>query len=181
MLQTHRALRVQAGARPLSATGAWSHRSVADDGIDIGLCHPNSEHASSCHLMRRRVTWSQRRQSASHFVQRLSKTQALRSYAFYLAQPSRPRSQRWAGSASNRGCQSNQTVTSDVWTGRTKLCITSRRFPVCRSGTLAIRSDVRARASARRRARCRGCETCSRTPAACGVICVQGSWRPCHG
>ena len=34
------------------------------------------------------MTWSQRRQSASHFVQRLSKTQALRSYAFYLAQPS---------------------------------------------------------------------------------------------
>lgn len=37
---------------------------------------------------------------------------------------------------------------SGVGTGRGKLCIPVRRFPGCRSGTLAIRSEARARASA---------------------------------
>ena len=37
---------------------------------------------------------------------------------------------------------------SGMATGRGKLCIPARRFPVCRSGTLAIRSEARARASA---------------------------------
>ena len=59
-----------------------------------------------------------------------------------------PRSQRCAGSASIRGCQSNETVTSGVETGRGNPCILARRFPVCRSGTFAIRSEPRARASA---------------------------------
>ena len=59
-----------------------------------------------------------------------------------------PRSQRCARSACSRGCQSNETVTSGVETGRGKPCIPARRFPVCRSGTLAIRSEARARASA---------------------------------
>jgi len=39
-----------------------------------------------------------------------------------------------------RGCQSNDTVNSGVETGRGKLCIPSRSFPVWRSGTLAMRS-----------------------------------------
>ena len=66
------------------------------------------------------------------------------------AQTSRthPRSQRCAGSASSRGCQSNETVISGMATGSGKLCIPARRFPVCRSGTLAIRSEARASASA---------------------------------
>jgi hypothetical protein len=66
------------------------------------------------------------------------------------AQASRthPRSQRCAGSASCRGCQSNETVNSEVKNGRGKLCIPARMFPVCRSGTLASRSEFRARASA---------------------------------
>jgi type I site-specific restriction-modification system R (restriction) subunit len=59
-----------------------------------------------------------------------------------------PRSQRCAGSASNRGCQSIETVNSGTETGSGKLCIPARRFPVCRSGTLAIRSEARARPSA---------------------------------
>ena len=41
-----------------------------------------------------------------------------------------PRSQRCAGSASSRGCQSNETVTSGIETGSGKLCIPARRFPV---------------------------------------------------
>ena len=60
----------------------------------------------------------------------------------------RLRNQRCAGSASNRGCQSNETVTSSAGIGRAKLYIPARRFPVCRSGTLAIRSEARARVSA---------------------------------
>src|SRR5260221_12772235 len=46
------------------------------------------------------------------------------------AQTSRmhPRSQRCAGSASCRGCQSNETVTSGVESGRGKLYIPSRKF-----------------------------------------------------
>lgn len=39
---------------------------------------------------------------------------------------------------SSRGCQSNEIVTSGAGNGRGKLCIPARRFPVCRSGTLAI-------------------------------------------
>ena len=59
-----------------------------------------------------------------------------------------PRSQRCAGSASSRGCQSRETVISGMATGSGKLCIPARRFPVWRSGTLAIRSEARASASA---------------------------------
>jgi len=44
--------------------------------------------------------------------------------------------------------QSNDTVISGVGTGREKLCIPARKPPVCRSGTVAIRSHARARASA---------------------------------
>lgn len=67
-----------------------------------------------------------------------------------LAQASRtqPRSQRCAGSASILGCQSNDTVISGVGTGRGKLCIPARKASVCRSGTLAIRSEFRASCSA---------------------------------
>ena len=67
-----------------------------------------------------------------------------------FAQTSRthPRSQRCAVSASSRGCQSKATVNSGRGTGSGKLCMPSRRFPVCRSGTLAIRSEPRASASA---------------------------------
>jgi hypothetical protein len=69
---------------------------------------------------------------------------------YYLEQISRttPRSQRCAGSASNRGCQSNDTVNSGVVTGRAKLCIPARKIPVWRSGTVAIKSEARASASA---------------------------------
>ena len=59
-----------------------------------------------------------------------------------------PRSQRCAGSASSRGCQSSETVTSGGETGSGKLCMPARRFPVCRSGTQAIRSEARASARA---------------------------------
>ncbi len=58
------------------------------------------------------------------------------------------RSQRCVGSASSRGCQSMEIVNSGVETGRGKLCIPARRLPVCRSGTLAIRSVARAKLSA---------------------------------
>ena len=51
-------------------------------------------------------------------------------------------------SASSRGCQSKEIVISGVGTGRGKLYIPARRFPVCRSGTLATRSEARASASA---------------------------------
>lgn len=59
-----------------------------------------------------------------------------------------PRRKRCAGSASSRGCQNNETVILGIGIGRAKLCMPARRFSVCRSGMLAIRSEARARASA---------------------------------
>lgn len=66
------------------------------------------------------------------------------------AQTSRthPRNHRCAGLASGLGCQSNATVNSCIVTGSGKQCIPARKFPVCLSGTLAIMSEARARASA---------------------------------
>ncbi len=58
------------------------------------------------------------------------------------------RSQRCAGSASRRGCQSMEMVTSTVVTGSGKLNMPARAPCECRSGTLAIRSEARAMASA---------------------------------
>jgi hypothetical protein len=55
---------------------------------------------------------------------------------------------RWAGSASLRGCQSSETVSSGVTKGRGKVCIPARSAPVCRSGTVATRLGSRARKSA---------------------------------
>ena len=59
-----------------------------------------------------------------------------------------PRNQPCAGSASRRGCQSNEMVISGIVSGSGKLCMPVRSIPVCRSGTLATRSEARARASA---------------------------------
>ena len=58
------------------------------------------------------------------------------------------RNQRCAGSASIRGCQSMETVISGVGNGRAKHSIPSQRFPTCRFGTVATKSEARARASA---------------------------------
>jgi len=44
-----------------------------------------------------------------------------------------PRSQRCAGSPSNRGCQSKDTVNGAMGNGSAKLCIPAYRTPVCRS------------------------------------------------
>ncbi len=46
------------------------------------------------------------------------------------------------------GCQSIDTVKAGVGTGSAKVCMPTRRSPVCRSGTVATRSEPRARASA---------------------------------
>ena len=54
------------------------------------------------------------------------------------------RSQRWAGSASSCGCQSNETVNSGVGNGSGKLNIPERGLPIWRSGTLAIKPEARA-------------------------------------
>ena len=58
--------------------------------------------------------WLARRPRAGRCAAQTSRTQ--------------PRSQRCAGSASSRGCQSNETVISGMATGRGKLCIPARRL-----------------------------------------------------
>ncbi len=58
------------------------------------------------------------------------------------------RSQRWAGSASARGCQNSETVMGAMATGSAKQCMPVRSAAVWRSGTLATSSAPRARPTA---------------------------------
>jgi hypothetical protein len=57
-------------------------------------------------------------------------------------------SQRWAGSASVRGCHSIETVKSFVGTGNANVKRPLRSVSVCRSGAVAMRSEPRASAKA---------------------------------